>query len=351
MAKTIVCLACGGQSTEHEVSLQSAKNVLEAIDKDKYEILLVGIDKKGVWNLYVNNDFVVNGDDPAKIALSNAGSPSFPMLTENGPVLVELNDRKPHPFDVMFPILHGHNGEDGAFQGLCQMLNCPCVGCGLSASANCMDKDLTKQLLAANGIRVAKGIVLRKGIDELDTAAVAAKLGMPVFVKPARTGSSVGVTKAHNVAELEAAVTDAFKYDNKLLIEECVVGREIECAVLGTNEPFAALPGEVIPQVEFYSYDAKYIMGDGAQLSVPAKLTVSQQNTVREIAVKAFKVLECNGMSRIDFFLRNDGQWVLNEINTIPGFTNISMYPRMMQASGITYSSLIDKLIQFSLQG
>ena len=146
-----------------------------------------------------------------------------------------------------------------------------------------------------------------------------------------------------------AAVADAFQYDNKLLIEECVVGREIECAVLGTNEPFAALPGEVIPQVEFYSYDAKYIMGDGAQLSVPAKLTVSQQDTVREIAVKAFKVLECSGMSRIDFFLRNDGQWILNEINTIPGFTNISMYPRMMQASGITYSSLIDKLIQFSL--
>ena len=160
---------------------------------------------------------------------------------------------------------------------------------------------------------------------------------------------SVGVTKAHNVAELEAAVADAFQYDNKLLIEECVVGREIECAVLGTNEPFAALPGEVIPQVEFYSYDAKYIMGDGAQLSVPAKLTVSQQNTVREIAVKAFKILECSGMSRIDFFLRNDGQWVLNEINTIPGFTNISMYPRMMQSSGITYSSLIDKLIQFSI--
>ena len=313
MSKTIVCLACGGQSTEHEVSLQSARNVLEAIDKDKYEILLVGIDKKGVWKLYADKDFVVNGDDPAKIALSDKGSPSFPMLTENGPVLVELHGRNQHPFDVMFPILHGHNGEDGAFQGLCQMLNCPCVGCGLAASANCMDKDLTKQLLAANGIRVAKGI--------------------------------------HNVAELEAAVADAFQYDNKLLIEECVVGREIECAVLGTNEPFAALPGEVIPQVEFYSYDAKYIMGDGARLSVPAKLTVSQQDTVRAIAVKAFKVMGCSGMSRIDFFLRNDGQWILNEINTIPGFTNISMYPRMMQTSGITYSSLIDKLIQFSLQG
>ncbi len=350
MAKTVVCLVCGGQSAEHEVSLQSAKNVLDAMDRSKYDIVLVGIDKSGVWRVYSDYQFTVNSDDPAKIALSKSGDVAFPMLSGSGPVLVEVASGRQHSIDVMFPILHGTNGEDGAFQGLCQMLNCTCVGCGLSSSANCMDKDLTKQLLSANGIRVARGVVLRLGLDKLDSEGVIGKLGLPLFVKPARTGSSVGVSKVHDVAELEAAVEEAFKYDTKLLIEECIVGREIECAVLGTREPFAALPGEVKPTVEFYSYDAKYILENGALLEAPAALSKQEQDQVREIAVRAYKVMECAGMSRIDFFLCPDGTWVLNEINTIPGFTKISMYPRMMKTSGITYTELIDRLLQDAIE-
>ena len=351
MQKLTICLLCGGQSTEHEVSLLSAKNVLAAISREYYNVLVVGIEKDGTWRYFADEKFIVNADDPRTVAVAPGGEIVFACKSGRKSVLARMDGGDAMPFDVIFPVLHGANGEDGAIQGLAQLLDCPCVGCSMLASAICMDKDIAKQLLEYNGIRTAPWRVAMKG-DAVDCASVVAQFGLPFFVKPANAGSSVGVVKVAKVEDFASALNEAWKFDKKVLIEKAMVGREIECAVLGNgNDLFSAVPGEIVPKVEFYSYDAKYIMGDGARLSVPAKLSVSQQDTVRAIAVKAFKVMECSGMSRIDFFLRNDGQWVLNEINTIPGFTNISMYPRMMQSSGITYSSLIDKLIQFSLQG
>ncbi|MBP5640785.1 MAG: D-alanine--D-alanine ligase, partial [Victivallales bacterium] len=277
MSKNVVCLVCGGQSAEHEVSLQSARNVLSAMNRDRFEVLLAGIDKKGIWKYYPDEAFLDNADDPSTIKLSDNGVPVFPVLSEDAkPVLQELNSAVQHPFDLLFPVIHGTNGEDGAIQGLCRMLNVPCVGCEQAASANCMDKDLAKRLLAGAGIRVAKWIVLHKGIDRPASEQIISELGMPLFVKPARTGSSVGVTKVVNIEELDAAIEEAFKFDTKLLIEEYIVGREIECAVLGNENPRVAVPGEVIPKVEFYSYKAKYIMANGAELEAPAKLTAEQ---------------------------------------------------------------------------
>lgn len=351
MSKTVVCLVCGGQSAEHEVSLQSARNVLAAMNRDRFDVVLVGIMKNGVWNYYEDQAcFLDHADDPKLVRLSEtSGAAAFPTLTPEGAALVELESGKKHHFDMFFPVLHGTNGEDGAFQGLARMLNVPCAGCEQAASANCMDKDLTKRLLEGAQIRVARWCVLHKGVTVLDTEKVIAELGLPLFVKPARTGSSVGVSKVRNAEELKAAVTDAFRFDSKLLIEEAIVGREIECAVLGNEHPRCAVPGEVVPTVDFYSYDAKYIDDDGAVLKAPAELTQAQIEQVQALACRAFSRLECAGMSRVDFFLTPEGEWILNEINTIPGFTKISMYPRLWQLSGLTYAQLVEQLIDLAL--
>lgn len=349
MSQRIVCVACGGQSTEHEVSLLSAKNVTDALPRDKYTPLITGIDKRGLWHLYPDGHFCVNADDPTKIALAPSGIPVFPVRSTDGPALQELHSGIRHPFDILFPVLHGANGEDGAMQGLCQMLSCPCVGCDVSSSAACMDKDTTKQLLAANGIGVARSVVLRNGNGSLQAEEIVATLGLPLFVKPAHTGSSVGVAKVKSIAALAAAVADAFRYDRKVIIEEYVQGREIECAVLGNAEPFCAIPGEIIPHTEFYSYEAKYLLADGASLKTPADLTPDQIAQVQALACRAYQILGCSGMARVDFFFKPDGSWVLNELNTIPGFTKISMFPKLMQLSGFSYPSLIARLLQLSI--
>ena len=350
MSKKVVCVVCGGQSAEHEVSLQSAKNVLAVINRDRFDVLLAGVDKKGVWHYFPAEDFLENGDDPANIRLSGNGLKAFPVLSDKGPALMEFQSGLQHHFDLLFPVIHGTNGEDGAIQGLCRMLNVPCVGCEQAASANCMDKDLAKRLLDRAGIRVAKWVVLHKG-ESADYESIIESLGgLPLFVKPARTGSSVGVTKVVSKDELKEAIEEAFKFDTKLLIEECIIGREIECAVLGNENPKAAVPGEIIPKVTFYDYKAKYIMANGAELEAPAKLTPDQVAQVQNLAVKAYKCVECAGMSRVDFFFTPKGEWILNEINTIPGFTKISMYPKLWQLSGLTYPKLVEKLIDLALE-
>lgn len=347
MTKTTLCLVCGGQSTEHQVSLLSAINVAAAIPRDNFALLTVGIDQQGQWLWYPDGVFQVNSHDPDLIALAPEGIPVFPALTDNGAALVELNNPgQKHPFEMIFPVLHGTNGEDGAIQGLAQMLNCPCVGCGIASSAICMDKEVAKRLLHAAGIKTARGKCLKAGQDNPDAESIAAELGLPLFVKPASGGSSVGAAKANCVAELAANIKAAFQYDEKVLVEEYIAGREIECAVLGNNELSCAVPGEVIPKVGFYSYEAKYTMADGAELRAPAELTATETAQVQNLAKKVYQTLECEGMARVDFFLQKDGTWVLNEVNTIPGFTNISMYPRLQALSGTPYPKLVERLLQ-----
>jgi D-alanine-D-alanine ligase len=254
------------------------------------------------------------------------------------------------PVDVVFPILHGTFGEDGTVQGLLKLAGIPFVGAGVLGSAVGMDKDVMKRLLRDAGIPIADFIVyIRSQHKKIDFAAVKSRLGMPVFVKPANLGSSVGVSKADGETDFGIAVGDAFKYDNKIIIEETIAGREIECSVLGNDEPIASLPGEVIAERGFYSYEAKYIDDTGAELRIPVDLP---ENTVKQIqttAVKAYQALCCEGMARVDLFLKDDNEIVINEINTIPGFTNISMYPKLWEVSGIPYSELIDRLIQLAI--
>ena len=346
-----ICLLCGGQSTEHEVSLMSARNVLAAISRDAYEVLVVGIDKGGTWFHYPDEVFLENADDACRIALASAGRhPVFPCRVDGRCVLARHDGAPSIPFDVIFPVLHGINGEDGAVQGLAQMLGCRCVGCGILASAVCMDKAVAKQILEYEGIHTAPWITVIRGETPLSPADVIARLGLPLFVKPANTGSSVGVVKVTSPEKLQPAVDQAMLYDRKVLIEQAIAGREIECAVLGNENPFCALPGEIIPKVEFYSYEAKYTMADGAQLKAPADLDEETSDRVRALAARAYSILGCRGMARVDFFLRPDGSLILNELNTIPGFTKISMYPRLMGVSGTDYPTLIDRLIRLAME-
>jgi len=250
--------------------------------------------------------------------------------------------------DVVFPILHGPFGEDGTVQGLLKLANLPFVGAGVLGSAVGMDKDVMKRLLRDAQIPIGKFLAFTR-CEKISFAKVKNALGMPLFVKPANLGSSVGISKVIKPAQFAAAVKEAFRYDNKIIIEEFIQGREIECSVLGNDKPIASLPGEIIVNRDFYSYDAKYIDDNGARLEIPAKLPKRVIKNVRELALRVYKELGCEGMGRIDFFVQANGQVVVNEINTIPGFTKISMYPKMWEATGISYSKLIDRLIQLAI--
>ena len=251
----------------------------------------------------------------------------------------------------MFPLIHGTFGEDGCLQGLLRLLNVPFVGAGVLGSAVGMDKDVMKRLLNHAGIPTVKfRVITRKSARETGFAVLEQELGLPFFVKPANAGSSVGVSKVASAAEFGEALRAAFRYDEKLLIEEGIHGRELECGVLGNDEPAASVVGEVVVRDEFYSYEAKYVNENGAILEIPALLSLEISEIVRELAVKAFKVLDCAGMARVDFFLADDGRVLLNEINTVPGFTNISMFPLLWEASGLSYSELVDRLIEFAIQ-
>ncbi len=352
--KTRVGIVFGGQSAEHEVSLQSAENVIEAIDHEKYEIVLIGIDKEGGWHLQQTAHFLKNAEDPKTISLSTTeGKLAVVPERDTHKIMSLSNQDEVGAIDVVFPILHGTYGEDGTVQGLLKLADIPFVGAGVLGSAIGMDKDVMKRLLRDAGIPVAHSLVFnhatRTGIDFHD---VVETLGLPLFVKPANLGSSVGVSKVASEEEFTAAVADAFKYDRKMLIEECIRGREIECSVLGNEEPMASLPGEIIPAQKhgFYSYASKYLDENGATLEIPAKLPEHLVKTVQELAVKAFTVLCCEGMARVDCFVTPDERVVINEINTIPGFTRISMYPKLWEASGISYTDLIDRLIQLALE-
>lgn len=265
-------------------------------------------------------------------------------------LIVVGGDQTIGPIDVVFPVLHGPFGEDGTVQGLLKLANVPFVGAGVLGSAVGMDKDVMKRLLREAGIAIADFVVFnRSRADEIDFEIVKGRLGLPFFVKPANLGSSVGISKVESESQFHEAVSLAFEYDNKILVEEYIAGREIECSVLGNKNPIASVPGEVIPQREFYSYEAKYIDENGAVLEIPAKLDDKTTKKVQDCAIKTFKALCCEGMARVDLFVKDDDV-IVNEINTIPGFTNISMYPKLWAESGISYSELIDKLIELAIE-
>jgi len=350
--KVKVGVVFGGRSAEHEVSLQSAKNVLEALDTTKYEPVLIGIDRQGRWYRQGDARQLFDASRPLP-NLEVVGSTEVALVArgQDSSLLDLSGTGESDALDVVFPVLHGPYGEDGSVQGLCKLANLPCVGAGILGSAVGMDKDVMKRLLRDAGIPIPRFLVLRTREPPVDYSAATDLLGAPVFVKPANLGSSVGVSMARSREEYERAVAAAFRYDTKILIEERIAGREIECAVLGNDEPLASVPGEIRTGRghDFYDYEAKYIDENGAQLVIPAALDAATSDRVRDLARRTFKVLCCEGMARVDMFLPETGDALVNEINTIPGFTRISMYPKLWEATGLSYKDLVDRLIQLAL--
>ncbi len=339
MGKVRVGVFFGGRSTEHEVTIWSAKSIVANLDSNKYEILLIGIDKNGKFHF--SKEKILKYIPKAKeLFLEDKFCKEFPD---------ELNEHLSEYIDVAFPVLHGRFGEDGAIQGLLKILNIPFIGPDILSSAACMDKEITKVLLRAGEILVADYISLHKP-ETIQYEDVCRKLGSVVFVKPASSGSSVGVSKVRNGAEFVAAVNKAYKYDNKVLIEKFIQGREIECAVIGNESPQTSnVCGEIIVQDDFYTYKAKYIDENGARLEIPAKLPPQLVEKVKNIALKAYRTLNCEGMCRVDMFVA-EGEVLVNEMNTIPGFVSgTSMYPMLLQKSGFSYSQLIDRLVNLAI--
>ncbi len=353
MARKIrVGVVFGGRSAEHEVSLQSAKNVLEALDREKYEPVLIGIDREGRWRLDEQTKLLFDKARPLpNLVVGGQREVALVARGEQGRLVDLAGNRELGKLDVVFPVLHGPYGEDGSVQGLCRLANLPCVGAGVLGSAVGMDKDVMKRLLRDAGIPVAKFLVLTRGSTTSFEAAAAA-LGSPVFVKPANLGSSVGISRAGTAEEYTRAVAAAFTYDTKVIVEETVAGREIECAVLGNEQPAASVPGEIVTGGghQFYDYEAKYMDEHGASLLIPAPLDAATLERVRALAIRTFTVLCCEGMARVDMFLRKDGEVLINEINTIPGFTKISMYPKLWEATGVSYPELVDRLIMLAVR-
>jgi len=384
MKKLRVGILFGGRSGEHEVSLLSAASVVNAIDKTKYEVVPVGITKDGRWVTAGDAERLLTGKAPEEGKHLRAGDPETtpgaavlaagesvvvppepahrgggslaPFQTDA--VLRRASDRAIN-VDVIFPVLHGTFGEDGTIQGLLELADIPYVGAGVLGSAAGMDKDVMKSLFIAAGLPIVKHVtILRGDWDENPKKTeklVESKVKYPMFVKPANLGSSVGISKAHNRRELGPAIYEAAKFDRKIVIEQGVGGskqkaREIECSVLGNDKPAASLPGEIVPGKEFYDYTAKYL-DEGSELIIPAKLTKAETKKVQELAIKAFRAVDCSGLARVDFLMDpKTRKLYVNEINTMPGFTAISMYPKLWAASGLGYADLIDRLIQLGIE-
>ena len=345
----------GGKSTEHEVSIASARNVVKALDKDKYEIVLLGIDKKANWHLNNNLQMLLEKQSEEKMkdeVHDNFGKEVFIVPNEeNTGKLISLTDvSEVHEIDVFFPMLHGSFGEDGTMQGMLKLLNVPYVGVDALGATVGMDKLVMKKLFIADGIPTCDYVGIHvHDRSEFPYEEVVERLKLPMFVKPANAGSSVGVSKVRNKDEYEAALDDAFQYDNRLLVEECIVGREVECAVLGNEHPKASILGEIIPTHDFYSYDAKYMDANGAKVAIPANVDEATSDKIRALAIKVFKTLCHEGMGRVDCFLTDKGEIFVNEINSIPGFTNISMYPQLWAATGLSQPDLLDELIELAI--
>jgi D-alanine-D-alanine ligase len=321
-----VAVLAGGRSSEHEVSLESARSVVAALDPSRYETVVVEIDRGGRWEL---------ASGGAELLRSSVET--LPVVADSAPAATLGR------VDVVFPVLHGPFGEDGTVQGLLELAGVPYVGAGVAASALCMDKDLFKAVLRDRGIPVARNVTLREGDEP------AHPFDYPLFVKPARLGSSVGISKVRDASELTAAVELARRHDDKVLIEEGVEGVEVECGVLGNGDPVASVVGEIVAHADWYDYSAKYDAG-GMDLVVPARISAEADARVQELAVESFVATDCEGMARIDFFVRPDGEVIVNEINTIPGFTSTSVYAKLFEAAGISYAALLDRLVELALE-
>ena len=353
MNKLKLCVILGGMSTEHDVSIISGTSIIQNLDKEKYQINVIYIDKNGEWFEYIK---------PVKeINLIKIGE----KIDKDKSIFIDNKIKFLKKFDVVFPILHGKYGEDGTIQGLLELLNIKYVGCKVLSSSICMDKIYSKIIIEKANIPQAKYIYVRKIENEykyIDSnfdekklklneigKIIEEKLGFPVFVKPSNSGSSVGIKKAKNINELQEAIEYASNYDEKILIEEEIIGREVECAVLGNNEVKASCVGEIISAENFYTYDAKYKNNESKTI-IPANISKEKEEEIKALAKKAFKAVDATGLSRVDFFIRNnDNKVILNEINTMPGFTEISMYPKLWEQSGIKYSKLLDELIKLAI--
>ena len=353
MKKLTVALLFGGKSGEHEVSLRSAASILKALDREKYNVIPIGITKEGQWR---SDPKFLEADFPN--ILSQGRTVLLPPDPLDNSLLQVLAETKAignqAQIDVVFPALHGTYGEDGTIQGLLDMANLPYVGAGVLGSSVGMDKDVMKRLLQHAGLPIVDFLVFLDHQWQTQKQSVGStierKLSYPCFVKPANLGSSVGISKVKNASELDEAMDLAAQYDRKIVIEKGLEVREIECSVLGNDDPRASLPGEIVPSHEFYDYEAKYL-DESSRLLIPAPLDESQTKTFQELAIKTFLVTECSGLARVDFFLeKGTNRIYVNEINTLPGFTSISMYPKLWQATGLGYSELIDTLIQLAIE-
>ncbi|MDR2931798.1 MAG: D-alanine--D-alanine ligase [Oscillospiraceae bacterium] len=368
-----VCVVFGGTSSEHEVSLRSATSVLENMDKNKYNIMMLGITKSGRWLCYTGPvDMIVSGawqnsayTRPAIISPDRHQRGLYLYASEGGmPTSDQLRRRiitgaspfeeaRLLPVDVVFPVLHGKFGEDGTIQGLFELAGIPYVGSDVLSSAACMDKAFTQAVLEHAGIKKTKMIALRYyDVIHMDETRrrLELELGYPMFVKPANAGSSVGVTKVKGPEELEDAFKCAFRHDRKIVVEQMVKGQEVECAVMGNDDPIASdVVGEIAPTHEFYDYEGKYL-DDSTELYIPAHIPHETARKVRETAVKAYAAMGCRGLARVDFFVKENGDVVLNEVNTLPGFTSISMYAKLFIASGVSYAEVVDRLIAYALE-
>ncbi len=349
--KKKIAIICGGKSPEHEISIRSVKNVIEALDSNRFEPLLIGISKEGTWYHFSNLPAIKELKfitDKNKIPGTEVSS--F-VVIEGNAYLYLLNSGQKISVDAAFPIMHGSFGEDGTIQGLIRMMGLPLIGCDVFASAAGMDKEVMKRLLEQAKIPAAKYLLLSEQ-RKYSYDDVVKKLGTPFFIKPANAGSSVGVHKIKSADDYTKKLKDSFLYDTKVLAEEFIDAREVECAVLGHYyNAKSSVPGEIIPQHEFYSYEAKYLDDNGALLKIPAELEPETVQKLKDMAVKVFEIFLCEGLTRVDFFVRKkDGAVFVNELNTLPGFTSISMYPKMWEASGITYKNLITQLIDLGFE-
>ncbi len=347
-----VLVVFGGVTSEHDVSTVSAKFVIENIPSDKYEVVMLGITKQGEWYKYTGKTENLPEDKWIEDKENLTRAVISPDASAHGLIVFDKGEVKNEYIDVVFPVMHGKNGEDGTIQGLLQLAGIPYVGCDCASSAVCMDKTLTNTVADCAGIPQAKWLGVTKYEYSLDEDKVLDKaeeyLGYPIFVKPANAGSSVGVTKVSSRENFKDAMITAFNEDSKLVLEEGITGKEVECAVMGNDEPVAGQVGELVPANEFYDFEAKYI-SDASKLFIPARLSDEMLEKVKKAACNAYKALGCSGLARVDFFVReSDGEIMLNEPNTLPGFTSISMYPKLMNAAGFDSATLLTKLIEYA---
>ena len=354
MKKKVIGIICGGKSGEHEISLQSAYYVFKNINRKKYRAVLLGIDKEGYWHFAEKYEDLIEERKPLPRMKQNTDAVIL-IKDHTKTVIFSLKKKKEIArIDVAFPLIHGTYGEDGCLQGYLELLEIPYVGAGVLASVIGMDKEVSKRLLQKEKIPIAQFIVLYQSNSQKQNLILLKQavktLKFPIFVKPSCSGSSLGISKVNNWPELKKAIALAFRYDNKIILEEYTKGREIECSVLGNDKPKVSLPGEIKPHDIFYSYKAKYLDPQGAELLTPAPLTKNIVSKIQTLALKVYKILGIQGMARVDGFLTKNNEFVISEINTIPGFTQISMYPKLWQVSGLSYSRLLDKLIQLALE-